>query len=141
VDKVEMLKALAKENSIWRLTTATARTIESQLAEDDSPIIVLPMRDVWIAGKRFRGMKPAVCLSKKSLLAVSRPGLLGRYICEKVDRDSIVSASAYGHRTFEIQLSDGREIKLRGMIGERRVDQMTERLYAEISSKTRRQSL
>src|SRR5580700_5451506 len=134
MDKIEQLKALGKDNSVWRLTTSTAKTLASQLADDDPPVIVLPMRDVWISGNRFRGMRPTVCLSNRQLLAVSHPGLLGRAVSENVDRTSIVGVSALTDRTFEINLADGGKIKLRGMIGQRKVDQMTERLYSEIRS-------
>jgi hypothetical protein len=72
---------------------------------------------------------------------VSHPGLLGRAVSEKIDRKSIVGVSALADRTFEINLSDSGKIKLRGMIGRRRVDQMTERLYSEIRSGTKHSSL
>jgi hypothetical protein len=134
VDKIEELKALGRENSVWRVKSSTAKIIVAQLEPDDRPVIVLPMRDVWISGVRFRGMKPTVCLSRERLVAVSHPGLLGRAILEKVDRTLFVAVSAFSDRSFEIRLSDGRDIKLRGMIGQQRVDTMTKRLYSEISS-------
>ncbi|MGC2168334.1 MAG: hypothetical protein WA580_04450 [Acidimicrobiales bacterium] len=134
MDRVEEVKALAKDNSVWRVTTSTAKIIVSQLDEDDHPIVVLPMRDVWMSGVRFRGMKPKVCVSRKRLVVVSHPGLLSRAVWETIDKSLIASVSAYSDRTFDIGLSDGREIKVRGMIGQQRVDVMTERLYSEISS-------
>jgi hypothetical protein len=33
-----------------------------------------------------------------------------------------------------MRLSDGRDIKMRGLIGQKRSEMMTERLYSEISS-------
>jgi hypothetical protein len=141
VNKVEEVKALGKENSVWRVTTSTAKVIAGQLDQDDHPVLVLPMRDVWIAGVRFRGMKPTVCLSRKRLVAVSHPGLLGRAVWESVDRASITNVSGYSDRSFDISLSDGRNVKMRGMIGQQRVDAMTERLYSEISSGVKRSTI
>lgn len=134
MDPVAELKTLARENRLWRVTTSSAKIIVAQLDRDDQPIVVLPMRDVWIDGVRFRGMKPTVCLSRDRLVAVSHPGLLGRAVWETVDRALFVNVSPYSERSFEITLSDGRTVKLRGMIGERAVDAMTERLYSEINS-------
>jgi len=134
VDRIEDLKALGRENSVWRVKSSTAEIIVAQLELDDRPVIVLPMRDVWISGVRFRGMKPTVCLSRERLVAVSHPGLLGRAIWEKFDRKLFVAVSALTGRSFEISLSDGRDIKLRGMIGQGRVDMMTKRLHSEINS-------
>ncbi len=42
--------------------------------------------------------------------------------------------SEYQGRSFSLTLSDGAQIKLRGMIGERKVDEMTERLYNALRS-------
>ncbi|HEV3382511.1 MAG TPA: hypothetical protein VG142_16215 [Trebonia sp.] len=138
MDKIEKLKALGKENSLWRVNSSEARIIVAQLEQDDRPVVVLPMRDVWISGVRFRGMKPTVCLSRERLVAVSRPGL--RAIWEKVDRTLFVAVSAFSGRSFEIRLSDGRDIRLRGLIGLQRVDMMTKRLHSEISSGLQRSS-
>jgi hypothetical protein len=132
MNRAEEVKALSRENSVWRLNTSTANRIVALLDESDHPIVVLPMRDIWISGARFRGMKPAVCLSGEQLIAVSRPMFAA--ISETVRRDLIVGISDYSKRSFTLNLSDGREVKLRGMIGEKRVEQMTERLYSEISS-------
>lgn len=131
---IEELKALGSENSVWRLTTATARVIVAQLEQDDRPVIVLPMRDVWISGVRLRGMRPTVCLSRDRLVAVSHPGLLGRAVWEAIDRALFVAVSAFSDRAFTIRLSDSRDVKMRGMIGQQRVDMMTQRLYSEINS-------
>lgn len=92
------------------------------------------MRDVWISDVRFPGMKPAVCLSRKRLVTISRPGLRGKPVWETIDRALIVNVSAMSDRTFEMALSDGRAVKMRGLIGQKRVDAMTERLRSEISS-------
>jgi hypothetical protein len=51
--KIEQLKALGKDNSVWRLTTLTAKTLVSQLADDDPPVIVVPMRGVWTSVERL----------------------------------------------------------------------------------------
>ena len=134
VDRLEELKTLGKENSVWRLNNSTGKILVSQFAQNDHPLFVLPMRDVWIAGVRFRGTRPTVCLSDQRLIAVSHPGLLARGVWVSFDRPSFVAVSEFSNRAFEIKLSDGRELKLRGMIGPGRVDAMTERLYAEISS-------
>jgi hypothetical protein len=134
VDKIEELKALGKENSLWRVTGPTAKVVVGQLEPDDWPVVVLPMREIWISGVRFRGMRPTVCLSRERLVAVSHPGLLSRAHWETVDRKLFVAVSEFSKRSFEIKLSDGREIKMNGMIGQQRVDAMTKRLYSEISS-------
>lgn len=99
------------------------------------------MRDVWISGVRFRGMKPTVCLARARLVAVSHPGLLGRAVCESMGRSLFVAVSAFSDRAFTTRLSDGRDTKMRGMIGEKPVDMMTERLYSEISSGLQRCAL
>ena len=131
VDQVEQVKALARENRGWRLSTSISSRIVDRLDEDDQPIVVLPMRDVWIDGVRFGGMRPVVCLSRKRLVAVSRPWV--REVWEVLDRVLFVDVSAYSDRSFEITLSDGRHVKLRGLIGILG-EERTDRLYAEISS-------
>jgi hypothetical protein len=40
----------------------------------------------------------------------------------------------YENRSFFLTLADGTEVSLRGMIEERKVDQMAERLYAALRS-------
>jgi hypothetical protein len=133
VDRIDEVKALGKEIPLWRVTTSSAKIIVSQFDEDDHPVIVLPMRDIWISGVRFRGMRPTVCLSFKRLVTVSHPGIRG--IWESIDRASIMSVSAYSDRTFGMSLSDGREVKVRGLIGKKKgFDLVTERLYSEISA-------
>jgi hypothetical protein len=134
MDKIQEVKALGKENSVWSVRTSSAKVIVSQLEQDDHPLIVLPMRDVWISGVRFRGVKPTVCLSSQRLVVLSRPGFSGRVIWERIDRALMVEVSPYSHRAFEVSLSDGRVLKMRGMIGQERVEAMTERLCSEISA-------
>jgi len=75
-------------------------------------------------------MRPAVCLTDRQLIAVTRTGLLGKPRYETVNRSEVTALSSYEDRSFCLTLSDGSQVKLRGMIGERRVDEMTERLYA-----------
>lgn len=128
------LKTLGRENRGWRLNTASAKVIIDQLAPDESAVLVLPMRDVWRSGDRVPGMKPTVCLTDRRLIAVTHPGLLGRARCEVVDRRGVTALSKYEDRSFCLILSDGEQVKLRGPIGERRVDQMTERLYAALQT-------
>lgn len=130
----EDLKELGRQNRLWRLNTGAARVIVEHLAPDESPLLVLPMRDVWVAGTRMPGMRPTVCLTDRQLVAVTRPGLLGKANCEVVDRSQVTGLSAYENRSFCVALSHGSEVRLRGMIGEGAVDEMTERLYAALQS-------
>jgi hypothetical protein len=136
---VEQVKALGKGIALWSITNSTAKIIVSQLEQDDRPVMALPMRDVWISGARFRGIRPTVCLTLKRLVAVSHPGILSRGISETLDRASIVSVSSYDDRAFSMNLSDGRVVKLRGLIGTKKgFDVHYERLYSEISSGVKR---
>jgi hypothetical protein len=79
-------------------------------------------------------MRPTVCLTDRQLVAVTHPGLLGRTRCEVINRREVSALSPYEDRSFHVTLSDGREVGLRGMIGERLVDEMTERLYTALRS-------
>lgn len=132
MNQLEELKNLGRENRLWRLGTVSAEVIVQQMTPDESPMLVLPMRDVSRAGVKLAGMKPTVCLTDRQLVAVTLPGLLGKPKVEVVRRGEIAAISDYQGRSFAMTLSDGEQVKLRGMIGERKVDEMTERLYAEL---------
>jgi hypothetical protein len=108
-----------------------------QLDAGESALLVLPMREVWRSGTRMPGMKPTVCLTDRQLVAVTHPGLLGKVKSEVVTRSEVSAISDYQDRSFFLTLSDGERIKLRGMIGERKVDEMTERLYAALQADIR----
>lgn len=130
----EELRSLGRENSVWKLTSSSAKLLAEELGEADRPSVVLPMREVWVGGTRLPGMRPTVCLSEKKLLMVSHPGIFSSGKCQSWNRAGMVSISTYHDRVFEISMSDGQIVKMRGMIGEKRVEAMTERLYGAIKS-------
>jgi hypothetical protein len=131
-DQVSAIKELSRENSLWRLQTPAARSIAALLQADDVPLVVLPMRDVWINATKFPGIRAAVCLSRQKLVALSKP--LFTTNCVSWSNADIASLSPYDNRTFEVSYRDGITVKMRGMIGERKVDEMTLSLYSAIES-------
>lgn len=134
MDHIEALKRLGRDNRGWRLTASSAKAFAAQMVGDDRSLVVLPMRDVWVDGERLPGMKPTVCLSEKLLMITSHPGLFSRKQSRAWVCAVIISLSPYQDRQFEVTLRDQGTVRMRGMIGERRVDEMTERLYETLKS-------
>lgn len=131
---VEGLMDLGKENSLWKLSTTSAKLLILESAGDDHPLVVLPMRDVCVAGSKLPGMKPTICLTNRKLIMVSHPGLFSSARCDSWLLAEIRSISLFHDRSFELSLLNGQTVKLRGMIGKGRVDAMTERLYETLKS-------
>lgn len=129
-----MLKSLGRENRLWKLTESSAGAIAAQLTEDDRPLVVLPMRDVWVAGSRLKGKRPTVCLSEQKLIVTYHPGLFSSMKCQDWKCSDMVSISDYLDRTFNVSFSDGLILKMRGLIGEKSVEAMTESFYKTTKS-------
>jgi len=67
-------------------------------------------------------------------MITSHPGLFSRKQSRAWVCAVIISLSPYQDRQFEVTLRDQGTVRMRGMIGERRVDEMTERLYETLKS-------
>lgn len=131
-DQISAIKQLAKQNSIYRLNSASARTIAEALPAGDTPLVVLPMRDVWGNDGRLPGLKPVVCCSEQRLVATSKPLFATKLL--SWNSGDIASLSGYDNRTFEIRYRDGTIVKMRGLIGDRKGEAMTLRLYSALES-------
>ncbi len=135
MDQIAELRHLARAYQLGGITRTYARAIATLMSDDEVPELVLLERDVWISGKRLSGIRPDVCLTNKQVIVVNYASRFRPSKYEVIDRASIVSVSEYAKRTFEMQLSDGRCIKIRGLIGGKRQDDMTRNLYDRIRSK------
>ena len=135
MDQIAEIKRLSREYEFLGLKRSGLLAFAALMSDNEVPELVLMERDVWISGKRLSGMRPGVCLTDRQVIVVNYASRFRPSKYEVIDRASIVSVSEYAKRTFEMQLSDGRCIKIRGLIGGKRQDDMTRNLYDRIRSK------
>ncbi len=102
---------------------------------DEVPLIVAEMRDVWMSGKRINVMRPLVTVTDQQVIF---PISLGWWRPPKyvgISRSDIVQISEYSGRAFEMTLANGQTVKMRGLIGGKHEDQMPLHLYQIISNR------
>jgi hypothetical protein len=135
MDIIDPLKSLGQENPVWKLSISAAKRMATELQEGDHPLVVLPIRDVVESGTRIPGKRPTFCLSEKKLIMAYQPGIFSSSMCRSWLRADIVELSDYNDRSFTFRTSDGHSVTLRGMIGGRHVEGMTQRFYETLKTK------
>jgi len=91
------------------------------------------MRNVEDSGTRIPGIKPIFCASEKKLIMAYHP-MFASGTCRSWLRSNIVKLSDSEKRTFEVSTFDGQTVRLRGLIGERHVEEQTQRFYETLKT-------
>jgi len=134
-DHRDELKRLARDNLTFILISSRAAAINSLMSDDEVPQVLVPMRDVWVAGTRLKGVRPVVTVTDRQIIVITyssrwRPP---KYVT--FNRSEIKEVSGYSKRAFEMTLANGTTVKMRGLIGGKTEDKMPLRLYEFISKK------
>ena len=137
-DHIDELKRLARQNALFALGKPIATIIDSLMSADEVPLVVVPMRDVWMSGTRLKGIRPLVTVTDRQVIVVTYMGRLiwrGPPKHVRFNRSDIVQISEYSGRAFEMTLANGQTVKMRGLIGGKHEDQMPLHLYQIISNR------
>jgi hypothetical protein len=116
-DKSETLKAVFRASHVHLGFASAYQEIAAMLDPDEMPICALNVRSLWIGGEPVKGRPPILLLTNENMV-IEKIDPKGTFLRANVDFEtvslaSITNVSPLEKGFFEVQLKDGRVVRVR----------------------------